>query len=118
MRTSSQIYTGIAVVTYLITVGAISSVTAFAPPISTLLQATNKMRYSTMHDTPKIIILASLLAKQEINIEDTNDDSDNNANVVSILRNKFDSDSSSSSSSATTNSDIENNNKDNKNGIR
>jgi hypothetical protein len=116
MRTSSQIYTGIAVVTYLITVGAISSVTAFAPPISTLLQATNKVRYSTMHDTPKIILLASLLAKQEINIEDTNDDSDNNANVVSILKNKFDSDSSSSS--ATTNSDIENNNKDNKNGIK
>jgi hypothetical protein len=116
MRTSSQIYTGIAVVTYLITVGAISSVTAVAPAISTLLQATNKMRYSTMHDTPKIILLASLLAKQEINIEDTNDDSDNNANVVSILKNKFDSDSSSSS--ATTNSDIENNNKDNKNGIK
>jgi uncharacterized membrane protein len=114
MRTSSPIYAGI-VVTYL-TVG--SSVTAFAPPISTL-QAT-KMRYSTVHDTTKIMMpLASpvvMLAKHDKNTEDPNDDSDN-ANVVSILRNRFDSDSSSSSTT-TTNSNIENNNKDNKNGIK
>jgi hypothetical protein len=61
---SSPVYTGIAVA-YL-AVGS-KSVTAFAPPISTL-QAT-KIRYSTVHDTTKIMTpLASpvvMMAKQD-----------------------------------------------------